>query len=504
MHSPMILRTNAEAKYGKLAAERNAAREALAQKSVADVVAKHEADTAAFDANAKQHNDLRAAAEKRVADLQSERDRTYAHRVNAGNRSNGELRVPYSKVREFRAKVDGLIPYGRSADAMTNAAVDMKFATRRALEGHLESSLDQAAKKGGDDIYARYVHAKARYGQSKDITRMVERARGREASWFGREVFGHQGGLIGHGLQGLMFGHPIAGIGVGIAKKHAPTVMAWAAHKAAHLAELKALRAEVLVAVRRSARAAAAGSEVPRFSQVAIPNVAPHELRMTAAEAMVAVSKVARGTDLQARLAALHPSTLLIAPKTMMATEGAGRRALTWMLSNIPARIQAAIAQGHQPSGRDLSDGEARRFMEGLAVAKDPRYASDALAHGQLTPHIDAGWKATAPGLRMQATATAQRQAALDRESFERLPMGRKSQLGTLGVSSMPMPPPGMTLALQKSAVASTAAGAAASKPAGQVHASSGLAKSTEASMLATMTDSLEGSTAGRRRRSGP
>jgi hypothetical protein len=485
-------------------AARNARRAELQTKAADDLNTQYAQQKDTWDRAMKRHEELRAQSAQKVSEAQGQRDKTYAHMVSAIRRGNGELRVPFTKVREFRAKLDDIIPYNRPTDAISNAAIEMKRQARQALEGHLERSLDKAATRSGNqEILARYVHAKARYGQAKDIEKMLERQRARDVSRFGREVFGHHGGLIGHALAGGMFGHPVAGAAVGIGKKYAPSVAAWAAHKVSRFAEMKALRADVMVAMRKSARAAAAGREVERLSSVAVPDLAPHELRANAAEAMLAVMKTAKGADLAARLAALDPNMPILAPKAAAAAEGAARRALAWMVSTIPARIQAAIAQGHKPTGRDLSDTEARNFLEGAAVAHDPRFATDALAHGQLTPAAAAGWKAVWPGLHAQSVATAQRQAQLDHDSFDKLPMGRRNQLSSVGVHAMPTSPPGMTLALQRSAAALTAAGAAKQQPAGQVHASSGLAKMGSSSMMQTMSDTLEANSPGRRKNAG-
>jgi hypothetical protein len=302
----------------------------------------------------------------------------------------------------------------------------------------------------------------------------------------------------------LMFGHPVMGAAAGVAKQYAPTVGAWALHKASRFAEMKALRAEVLVAMRRSARAAAVGGEAPRFAKVAIPNLPPHELRATAAQAMVAVAKTARGGDLSARLAALDPAMPILAPRASQATEGAARRAQTWLATKIPGRIQAAIAQGHEPSGRDLSDGEARDFLDGAAVTIDPRYATDALARGQLTPTLASGLKAVWPSLAAQTRATITRQQMTDRASFESLPSGKKSQIGLLG----PMPtlnPAGMTMTLQHSAAAmigATAAKAPAGGKSGGSSGGAGLSKLTDASLLQSQAQMLEGNAPGRRGRS--
>jgi hypothetical protein len=500
--TPGALEAGARVEIEAGVAARNARRAELRQIATDQLNERYAKAKDQWDHAMSRHTELRNQASQRIAETQAQRDRTYAHMVSAIRRDNASLRVPFTSVRQWRSKLDDIIPWSRGQDAVTNAIVEMKKSARSALEDRLEHSLDEAARKSPNpEITARYIHAKNRYGQAKDIERMLERQRGREASRFGREVFGHYGGILGHALGGAMFGHPVAGAGVGIAKKYAPTVAAWAVHKMSRLAEMKALRSEIEVAMRRSTRAAAAGREVPRFATVGVPSLPPHELRRTAAEAMIHVVKMSRGNDLAARIAALDPSLSILAPQASTAVEGAARRALTYMVSKIPTRVMAALGQGHEPTGRDLSDKEAREFLEGAAVAHDPRFATDALAHGQLTPGLAVGLKAVWPSLHAQTQATIARQAAMDHASFDGLTPGRKTQFGLLGGMST-LAPKGMTLALQQSAA--SMAGASSAKPipqGGKVNAASGLSKMSAANMLELSTQALEGNSAGRRPR---
>jgi hypothetical protein len=477
---------------------RNARRQELRQKATDDLNARYARETEEFDRVTQAHRDFESAAAQKANAEQAEQDRLFAHSVSARRRANAEIKVPLASVRSFRQKLDGIIPYNRGPDALTNAAVDMKLASRRGLEQHVEEQMDRIAQKAGKpELYAQYVHAKARYGQAKDIEAMLEKQRGREASWFGREVFGHHGGIVGHALGAAMFGHPIAGAAVGIAKQYAPTLAAFLAHKMARFAEMKALRSELLVAMRRSGRASVAGREVPAFATLAVPNLPPHELRATAADAMVAIAKMARGTDLKSRLAILDPSLNVLAPKTAMAQEGAARRALTWLMGKVPARVQAALAQGQPVSSRDLSDSEARDFMEASAVTLDPRVLTDALAQGKATPTMVATNKFVQPFLHAQLQATLQREHAMDRGNFDRLTPGRKAQLGMVTNLGAPETP-GMTMALQRSAAA-LAAGAARQSPQGKVNSASGLSKMSGANLMQTQSDAAASSTPGRR-----
>ena len=213
---------------------------------------------------------------------------------------------------------------------------------------------------------------------------------------------------------------------------------------------------------------------------------------------MVAIAKVARGTDLKARLAILDPSLNVLAPKTAMATEGSARRALTWLMQKVPARVQQAIAQGQPVSSRDLSDSEARDFMEASAVTLDPRVLTDALAQGRATPTMIATNKFVQPFLHAQLQATLQREHALDRGNYEHLAPGRKSQLGMVTNLGGPEPA-GMTMALQRSAAALAAGGAARNAPEGKVNSASGLSKISGANLMQTQAQSAEGTTPGRR-----
>src|SRR6185312_9691524 len=304
--TPTALEEGALQDVNAAVAARNSQRSTLRDQAARELDAVYQEQRGAFEQQMQRHEELRAAAGDRVSQIHAERDRTYAHMVSAVRRSNQELRVPIAAVRGVRSKIDEVIPYNRASDALTNAAVELKKAARRSLESRVEASMDRAARDAGKpELFARYVHAKARYGQAKDIEAALERQRAREVSRFGREVFGHSGGIVGHAITGLVFGHPLGGAAAGVARQYAPTLAAFLAHKVARFAEMRALRTEIQIAMRRSARAAVTGDAVPRFASIEVPDLPPHAARATAAAAMNDVLRSAKGTDLGERLAAL-------------------------------------------------------------------------------------------------------------------------------------------------------------------------------------------------------
>lgn len=244
--------------------ERKAKIDALYDQAKAEFLTKYGKELQTFETANNAHNKLRDDIAARVIDLAAQREATYRHLLEAANKHNAELKVGFAQVRDVRKRIDKVIPwtYAHNADAVANAAAELKIAARSALEGKVEEHLDKAAQRTGDDeMLGRYLHAKERYAQSKDIARMAERGRARHAGLFGRPS--RVGGISSHvalGAAEVLTGHPFAGaalgIGGGMVRHYGPKVAAWALYKATRLAQLKALRQEVLIGVRRGVRGA--------------------------------------------------------------------------------------------------------------------------------------------------------------------------------------------------------------------------------------------------------
>lgn len=460
-----------------------------------------------------QHEALRRAAKEQVAKLADERIRDHLHSIAAAEVHNENLRVDPRVAKPIREKWDKLIPwnYVHNPDSVAQAAAEIKLSARSSLEDTIESGFDRLARETKDpEILGRYLHAKQRYAMATDIARMASRGERRAAGLLGRPS--RVGGLqwhFGSGLMAAATGHPLSGAlaiaGGALVRRYGGPVTAYALHKAAKMAELKALKQEYLIGHRRGLRAALEGNLTSTYSRVKLPDLPPHELRQTAAEAMAHVYRMAGNTaELRSRLASYDPALPLVAPKTFLATEGAMRRAMTYLAVSIPPKLSQAMARGEQPTPRDLTDHEARQFLTTAATVIDPRFGSDALAKNQLTTTIAKAMKLSAPGTVAFQNANLKRMAMNDRARLDYLPPMLKSQLRMLG----PNPDPAFAAALQSSAsmmnAQNSTVGPANAKgsPTGMAHASAtskGMAPMV--GLSATMAQAAEAGPPGQRGR---
>lgn len=514
---------------------------------------------AEFERINKQHADLRMQAEIKANHAITERDREFERLTNSYKDFNAQHKVSYEQARAIRQKIDKLIPWNRSADAVTNAAAEMKRATRKALEGKIEESLDREARKFKDPaIMDRYLNAKQRYAESEDLVKMSERGRNRHAGMFGRPSrVGGTAWPIMSGIGAVAMGHPAMGamamVGGHLMREKGAKFAAWALHKAAKLAGVKAVRQEVQIANRRAIRrtltqdrapAAAKAAEQSYFrvvptgkdifnhtskvggellqdghvfavknakdlegmyswsrakknpenfemveftgsheyhppentydeaygvkpkeelrrmplkdyiakgsmetAKLKIQEMAPHEARATAAEAMEKVMELgATPASLRERLASQDPSLPIHAPKSFEAAERTFRSQINWLIQQIPPRLKTQLQTTGSINPRDLSDQEARGFLEHAVATIDPRAAPAAMANGTLTANMVAAHKANWPSLQKADKLQVNRMRAMDRDGYDYLPTVRRGQLEHLyGDTGRP----DFTLALQ-------------------------------------------------------
>lgn len=422
-----------------------------------EALTKYGQERASYDTLVDQHKALRRVAQEHVVQLADDQLRDWLRSKAAVEAHNATLRVHPNVSKPIREKWDKLIPWNNihNPDAVIQAAARIKFAGRAALESKIEEGFDRLAQKTKNpEILGRYLHAKTQYGMATDIARMAARGERRAAGLLGRPSrVGNLPWNVATGVASLAMGHPVAAavsvLGGHVARRFGPPTMAWALHRAAKLAELKALRQEFLIGIRRSTRAAVDGNVGTRFARVRLPDIPPHELRQTAAEAMAHVYRMAGNpAELRARLAAHDPAFPIVAPKTFSAAEGAFRRAVTYLAVTIPPKIAKAMANGDEPTARDLTDNEAREFVTNAATLVDPRFGTDALSRRALSSGIAKAMKISAPGTVGFYNANLKRMAQMDRSRFDYIPPGLKTQLKMLSATS----DPSFSLALQTSA----------------------------------------------------
>lgn len=440
--------------------------------------------------------------------------KTQEHNYNFATRAvkehNENSRISFENARGFRKTLGDLIPWAsvNNADAATSALNEVKRSAYSGLEGRIEKSLDESVTAAGKpELSARYAHAKERYGMAAELEKMTARGRNREASHFGRGGVGGQG-IAGHvlmGAAGAAMGHPFAGIAMGAAyggmRHYGPRLAAWALHKAARMAEIKAVRQELQIAARRSVRAALSPEAATEsFARLRVPDLPPHELKKTAAKAMQEVAKMGRNqAALRGRLTALDPHLPILAPNSFNQAEGAFRRGVSWLGQQIPPHLMQGLAQHDSINPKDLTDSQARDFMDAAAVSADPRVAFDAIARGNSSAMQTKTLSAVWPALKQNPMNILHRAVAMDRESMDFLHPGKKAGLSALYGQENPS----LTLAAQAVSLS-----AQSQKPQGKgmINASSGqnISEKTskgllQASMQPTAADGVEGGLAGRR-----
>lgn len=477
----------------------------------AEALTRYGRERYAYDKLVEQHGALRRVAKERVMQQADGQLRDWLRLKAATEAHNEMLRVRPDVSKPVREKWDKHIPWNRSPDAVMNAAAEIKHAARSALEGKIEEGFDRAAREVKDPaVLGRYLHAKTQYGMASDIARMASRGERRAAGLLGRPSrVGNLPWNVAAGITEVALGHPVAAaasiVGGHVARRFGPPLAAWGLHKAAKLAELKALRQEYLIGIRRSTRAAVDGNVSTAFSRVKVAEIPPHELRQTAAEAMAHIYRMGGNpAELRARLAAHDPAFPLVAPKTFSAAEGAFRRAVTYLATSIPRKVVTAMANGDVPTARDLSDHEARDFLTNVATVVDPRSGTDMLSRGALSSQIAKAMKISAPTTVGFYSANLKRMAAMNRSRFDFIPPGLKNQLKMLSVNS----DPSFTLALQTSAAAFNANNAAVG-PANAKGQASGMQHAAATSkgmapmvgLMATQAQAAEAGPPGRRGR---
>lgn len=385
------------------------------------------------------HNQLEEFAGKVANAREAKRTRDFERATAVAKEFNAQHRVSYENARAVRQKIDKLIPWNRSADAVTSAAVEMKRAARTALENKIEESLDREARKFKDPaIMQRYLAAKQRYGESAELEKMSFRGRNRHAGMFGRpsRVGGAQWPLVS-GIGAVVMGHPAAGVmaavGGHMLRVKGPKYAAWALHKAAKLAGVKALRQEVQIANRRAIRQSMGRKAAGETARLKIQDMPPHEARATAAESMEQVMRLgAVPAGLRARLSAQAPGLEVLAPKSFDAAERTFRSQVNWLIQQVPPRLMQQFHQEGRINPRDLDGKEARDFLEHANAAIDPRAAPAAMANGTLTANMVAAHKANWPNLHKADILQKNRMVAMDRDSWDYLPPGMKSRVESL------------------------------------------------------------------------
>jgi hypothetical protein len=310
------------------------------------------------------------------------------------------------------------------------------------------------------------------------------------------------------GIAEAAAGHPFGGVLLGVGTKavqhYGPKVLAWALHKATRIAELKALQQEVQIGMRRGVRKTVyPGPSASATAKIRVQDMSPQQARTTAAEAMEQVVRLGQNQlDLRGRLAALDPSLPIVAPKTFAAAEGAFRRQVTWLVSQVPPHLAAQFQNEGAINPRDLTDAESRAFLEHALATIDPRATTDALANGTLTSNMVMAHKATWPNLNKYNMLDYKRQVAMDRDNFDFLPHGKKTNLNALFGDNDDA---GSTLQLQMLAqnmVAAPPAPGGKGGPKGMAHAaatSKGMAMNVQ--LLATEGQTAESGPPGRRGR---
>lgn len=241
-------------------------------------------------------------------------------------------------------------------------------------------------------------------------------------------------------------------------------------------------------------------------AKVAMKDMSPAETRLTAAQAMEQVSRLGGNlADLRGRLAALDPSLPVVAPQSFAAAEGAFRRQVTWLASQIPPKLASKLQTDGSINPRDISDADAREFLDHAMSTIDPRVATDAAAQGKLSAAFAKSHRAAWPSINKAMMLDYKRMVAMDKENMDFLPVGRKSHLDMLFRDS----DPGFTLRLQSSSAITTwqtpPPGAGPSGgPKGMSHAAA-TSKGMESSvnLMATIGQTAESGPPGRRGRSG-
>lgn len=161
------------------------------------------------------------------------------------------------------------------------------------------------------------------------------------------------------------------------------------------------------------------------------------------------------------------------------------------------------LAQHDSINPKDLTDSQARDFMDAAAVSADPRVAFDAIARGNSSAMQTKTLSAVWPALKQNPMSILHRAVAMDRESMDFLHPGKKAGLSALYGQENPS----LTLAAQAVSLS-----AQSQKPQGKgmINASSGqnISEKTskgllQASMQPTAADGVEGGLAGRRGRKG-
>lgn len=481
-------------------AARNARRTAIIGEAKQAASERYGKEYEAYTQFKEKHEALRGQAAAEVAETIARNKFDFEHNKAATAEYNKNLKVSLAHVRDFRKVLDKHIPYSRSKDALLNAAVEVKHAMRGALEGKVEEQFDKVARKGNPEVLGKYLHAKASYGMDKDLERMYERSTGAEAKSFGKLGSVGVGAHLGYAAAGALMGHPAAGLAVGLGaaagRHYGPGVAAFALHKASRLAQIKAIQTEMEIAASRSVKAMLSGGAPTEFSKVTVPQMAPHKLRMTAADAMAEVYKMTDNRKLIGRLAALHPDTPIIAPRTTDAMEGAARRAVTYLVSKIPGAALQRLQQGQSVRPNDVTTVDAQNFMNDAAVMHDPQFALDAASRGQLTSGMAMSYKAMYPAQAAYVSAMIKRMEQSDKFQAEMLTSGRRSSMYMLAGD----PNPGMTLALQMNLKQQQAMASGGGK--GMSHATANpfsKSKGFESINLATAGQEIESGSPGRR-----
>ena len=320
---------------------------------------------------------------------------------------------------------------------------------RGALEGKVEEAFDKVARKGKPEVLGKYLHAKAAAtAWTKTSNACMSGQRGlrpnHSANWAASE-WGSPRICRCWGSNG----DPVAGLAVGLGaaagRHYGPGVAAYVLHKASRLAQIKAIQTQMEIAASRSVKSMLSDGASTEFSRVAVPQMAPHKIRMTAADAMAEVYKMTDNRKLIGRLGALHPDTPVIAPKIADSVDGAARRAVTYMVSKIPGGALQRLQQGQSVRPGDITTTDAQDFMQNTAVMHDPQYALDAASRGQLTSGMAMSYKAMYPAHAAFVGATIKRMTQTDRYDTQLLTSGKRFSAQLLAGD----PNPGMTLALQ-------------------------------------------------------
>jgi hypothetical protein len=504
MADPLERDRYALARENEAVAARNAVRTKLREQATSEVASRYNEEKQKFDAASMAHLDLYQSiknAHEGEHAIDAMLKTQAARKIDNDNRN---LTRDFSHVWDFRRKVGAGVNWSRGSEAQTAAWQEMRKVARGVVENRIENGFNTEAKKLQDpEAFGQYLHAKKRFGLASSLEERLERGRARELNSYGQPSRFGVGAGVATALGGVMMGHPAAGIVGGlashVARYQVAKVGAWALHKAAKFAELKAVRAEMEIAMRRSTRAAleGRGADLPDFSSAErlSPTIPPHQARLSAARAMEVVARAAGGhTRLESRLASLDPALDIMAPEAAKATANAARTKLLWLVSQIPPSAQADIAKGQTPQ---LSDTQARTFADQAAVTQDPRTITDAFAHGTLTPAMVAAGNATHPAAMARVYATIERQQQQSDKDFIRLMHpNRQAQIQLLmGDRGLP----GMAAQLQMNAASMV--GGPPSPPQGRRgkrNAASGQMISG-AGLMSTLSQQIESSSPGRR-----